>query len=92
MVTHSESALVRRDLLANVSRDRFHRAREYKPHLRDGSMGQSHTAAINACRQGMDSGVTGEGAAIKKHKRAGKIESERGKQGERSEASEKAGY
>jgi hypothetical protein len=52
MVTHSESALVRRDLLANVSRDRFHRAREYKPHLRDGSMGQSHTAAINRMHTG----------------------------------------
>jgi hypothetical protein len=84
---------VRRDFLADVSRDRFHRAHKYQPHLRDG-MEQSHTAHSNQphAEKALDCGVAAEGAVIRNSKRAGKIDGERGKQGGINEASVKAAY
>ena len=84
---------MRRDLLADESRDRFHRAHEYQPHLCDG-MEQSHAAQSNQphAERAVDCGVAAEGAAIRNSKRAGKIDSERGKQGGINEASVKAAY
>ncbi len=86
------SALVRRDL-TDVSRDRFHRAREHKPHLSNG-MEQSHAAHSNQphAERALDCGVAAKEAAIRNSKRAGKVDSERGKQRGINEASEKAAY